>query len=78
VKQPKLVQLDKVLLKWFTVAHSEGKSMAGITMIGNSFCDKMKITDKYTFFDGWLQNFKDGMASGSWILVGKCLLTMRL
>jgi len=38
----------------------------------------MKINDQYTFFDGWLQNFKDGIASESWILVGKCLLTMRL
>jgi hypothetical protein len=64
VKQPKSVQLDKVLLKWFTATHSEGKSMAGTIIIKKAkcFCDKMKIADKYTFSDGWLQNFKDGMA----------------
>ena len=25
LKQPKLAQLDRVLYKWFTVMHSEGK-----------------------------------------------------
>jgi hypothetical protein len=81
LKQPKLAQLDKVLLKWFTAMRSKGKSMAWPTIIGKakSFYDEMKITDKCTLFDGWLQNFKDAMASESWILVVKCcLLTLRL
>jgi len=29
LKQPESAQLDKVLYKWFTTMHSEGKPMTG-------------------------------------------------
>jgi hypothetical protein len=29
LKDPKLVQLDKVLYKWFTAMHSKGKTVTG-------------------------------------------------
>jgi hypothetical protein len=42
LKQPKLAQVDRVLYKWFTVMHSEGK-LATESMIiekANSFFDE--------------------------------------
>jgi hypothetical protein len=33
LKQPKLAQLDKVLHKWFTVMHSEGKPVTRLMII---------------------------------------------
>ena len=48
LKEPKLAQLDKVLYKWFTAVHSEGKPMTGPMIVekAKSFYDCMKITDK--------------------------------
>jgi hypothetical protein len=45
LKEPKLVQLDKVLHKWSTAMRSEGKLMPG-------------PMDKCRFSDSCLQNFK--------------------
>jgi hypothetical protein len=36
LEQPKLAQLNKVLHKWFTALHSEGKPMTGPMMIENA------------------------------------------
>jgi hypothetical protein len=60
LKQPKLAQLDKVLYTWFTTMRSEGKPVTGPMIIekAKSFYDEMKITDKCTFSEGWLRNFK--------------------
>jgi hypothetical protein len=33
LEQPKLAQLDKVLLKWFTAMHFEGKPVTGPMII---------------------------------------------
>jgi len=51
-----LCWLDRVLHLWFTAVHSEGKIVTGpmITEEAESFYDEMKITDKYTFYKGWL------------------------
>jgi hypothetical protein len=48
--------LDEVLHKWFTAVHSKGKAMTGHIIIeeAESFYDEMKITDKCTFYKGWL------------------------
>ena len=45
---------------------SEGKPMIGPMIIDKvmSFCDEMKITDKCTFSEGWLQNLKEPAAEG--------------
>jgi hypothetical protein len=53
-KQSKLVQLDKMLYKWFTAMHSEGKpiTLPAITKTVRSYYDEMKITDKCTFSEG--------------------------
>jgi hypothetical protein len=55
-KKPKLVQLDKVLYKWFTAMHSEGKLMTGPMIIEKAtyFYDYVKITGKCTctFYEG--------------------------
>ena len=42
LKQSKLAQLDRVLYKWFTVMHSEGKLVTGSMIIEkvNSFFDE--------------------------------------
>jgi hypothetical protein len=57
LKQPKLVQMNKVVHKWFTAMCSKGKPMSGTVIIekGESFYDETKITDKCTFSEGWLQ-----------------------
>lgn len=46
---PKLVQLRKVLCKWFTAVCSEEKPMTRAIMIEEikSFYDQMKITDTH-------------------------------
>jgi len=36
LKEPKLVQLDKVLYKWFTAMHSKGKPVTGYTIIAKA------------------------------------------
>ena len=56
-KEPKLVQVDKVL----TVMHSEAKLMPGpvVTEKAKCFYDEMKIIDMCMFSDGWLQKFKE-------------------
>jgi hypothetical protein len=53
LKEHKLVQLDKVLCKWFTAMHSEGKPVTGLMMIEKAkfFKDEMKITEKCTLFE---------------------------
>jgi hypothetical protein len=58
LKQPILAQLVKVLYQWFTAVPSKGKPMTGPILIEKvmPFYDKMKITDKCSFSDGWLQN----------------------
>jgi hypothetical protein len=58
LKQPKLLQLDKVLCKWFTAVCCKGKPVTGPMVIGKakSFYDELKVTDKCTFSEGWLQN----------------------
>jgi hypothetical protein len=59
LKEPKIAQLNKVLSKWFTAMHSEGKILTGPMMIekAKSFYDEMETTDKCTFSEGWLQNY---------------------
>jgi hypothetical protein len=44
LKGPKVAQLDKVLLKWFTAMRSEGEPMIGPVIIekANYSCDAMK------------------------------------
>jgi len=46
------------MYKQFTEMQSKGKPMTGPTTIekARSFYDKMKITDKCTFFEDWMQN----------------------
>jgi hypothetical protein len=58
LKQPKLVQLDKVLHEWFIAMRSERKPVNGPVIIekAESFYNEMEITDKGTFSDSWLQN----------------------
>jgi len=55
MKKPELVQLDKVLYRWFTSMHSKGTPVTGPIMFekARSFYDKImsKITDKCTFFE---------------------------
>jgi hypothetical protein len=48
LKQPKLVQLDMVLYKWFTAVHSKGKHMTWpvTSEEAMSFHDELKITDQ--------------------------------
>jgi hypothetical protein len=49
-----------MLCKWFTAMCSEGKALSGLMIIerAKSFCGEIKITDKCTFSDGWLQSNK--------------------
>jgi len=60
LKQPKLAQLDKVLYRWFTTMRSEGKPVTGPMIIekAKSLYDEMKVSEKCTFSEGWLRNFK--------------------
>lgn len=55
---PILQHLDKVSCKWFIAMYSEGKSMSLSTIIeeAKSFHDEIKIPDKCTFSDGWVQS----------------------
>jgi hypothetical protein len=56
VKHLKSVQLDKALHTWCTEMRAEGKPMT-VPIISEkvtSFLDKMKITNNYTFSEGWL------------------------
>jgi hypothetical protein len=62
-EEPKLVQLDKVLLKWCTAMRSEQKpvTVPMITEKTKSFCDEKKVTSKYTSCErcskkNWVQN----------------------
>jgi hypothetical protein len=44
LKDPRLVQLDKVLSKWFTAMHSKGKPVTGCMITAKAvFCGEMKI-----------------------------------
>jgi hypothetical protein len=58
LKPPKLAQLDKVLHRWFTAMHSEGKPVTGPMIVEKAKCfyDEMKITGKCVFSEGCLQN----------------------
>ena len=51
-----MAQFDKVLYKWFTAMHSEGKPVTGPMIIekAKSFYDEMTITYKCTFSEGCL------------------------
>jgi hypothetical protein len=53
-QEPKLVQLDKTLHKWFTQMCSEGKFVTGPMIIEKAECfyDEKKITDKCTSSEG--------------------------
>ena len=54
LKVPKLVQVDKMLYKWFTAVHSKGKHITRLKIIERAhyFYDVMKVTDQCTFSDG--------------------------
>jgi Tc5 transposase DNA-binding domain. len=54
LKESELVQLGKVLCKWFTAVHSEGEPMTGPVIIKEtkSFYDEMKVPDQCTFSEG--------------------------
>jgi hypothetical protein len=43
LKDPKLVQLNKALYKWFTARHSEGKPMIWCVIIEKAKSNEMKI-----------------------------------
>jgi hypothetical protein len=51
LKKPELVQLDKVLHKWFTAVCSKGKHMIGPMIIEEAkyFCNAINVPDKCTF-----------------------------
>jgi hypothetical protein len=55
LKKPELVQLDKVLYRWFTSMRSKGTAVTGPIMFENAqtFYNKItsKITNKWTFFE---------------------------
>jgi hypothetical protein len=55
LKGAKRAQLDKVY-KWFTVMCPFEKPMISTMVIDKAMCfyDKIKITEKHTFCDGWL------------------------
>jgi hypothetical protein len=54
LKEPKLVQLDQVLHKWFTAMCSEGKPMIGPMIIEKTklFYDQIRIADLCTISEG--------------------------
>lgn len=64
LKQPKLGIMAKVLHTWFTAICSQTKTVTGSMIIDKamSFYDEMTIIDKYTFYEGWLKNFKEPAA----------------
>lgn len=66
LKQCKLLRLEKVLWKWFTAMCSEEKLVTGPMIIQKvkTFYDELKITDKFTFYEGWLQTFKQPAPEG--------------
>jgi hypothetical protein len=49
LNQPKLLQLDMVLCKWFAAFRSTGKPVIGSMLIGKAkfFHDEIKITDMW-------------------------------
>jgi hypothetical protein len=51
LKESKLVQLDKVLYKWFTAMHSEGNPVTGPMIIekAKSFYNEMEMTSVHSF-----------------------------
>jgi hypothetical protein len=59
LKEPRLVQFDKVLFKWFTSVQEN--LWLGIWYLENLmyFYDEIKITYWCTFFESWLQTLKD-------------------
>ena len=66
LKQPKSAIMDKVLHKWFTVMSSQRKPVTGSIRIDKArSSDEMIKTDKCTFYEGWLQNFKEPAAKGN-------------
>jgi len=60
MNEPKLVQMKKVLYKQFRVMCSEGKPIIEPMIIKKvqSFCDEMKVTERCTFLEDWLQHLK--------------------
>jgi hypothetical protein len=59
LKEPKIVQFDRVLYKWFTAMHSEGKPVPGPMIIEKSkacLCE-MKVSDECTFCDSSNKNY---------------------
>jgi len=60
MNEHKLVQMNKVFYKWFRVTNSERKPIIEPVIIKKvpSFCYEMKVTDRCTFLEGWLQNLK--------------------
>ena len=66
LEEPKLVQFVEVFRKWLTTLHSKGILNTGPIIIkkAKSSYDKMKITDKFTFSERWLQNFQEPAAEG--------------
>jgi hypothetical protein len=58
-KHCKLLQLDKVLYRSFSAMRLKGKPMIRPMIIdkAKSFHDKVKMTDRQTLCEGWLQNF---------------------
>jgi hypothetical protein len=54
LKEAKLMQVDKVLCKWFVAVHCKGKLVTGPTIIekAKSFCNELKITYKRTLSEG--------------------------
>jgi hypothetical protein len=69
LKEPKLVQLDRALYRWFTAVRSKGKPMTGPVIIkkAKSFYDEMEVTDKYTFSKGGNKNYLCELRS-VWVL----------
>jgi hypothetical protein len=65
MKEPKLVQLDKVLYNWFAAMHSERKPVPGPMMIKKAcpFYDEMKITCNCTFSEGSDKNYQQELRS---------------
>jgi hypothetical protein len=60
MNEPKLAQKNEVLYKRFTVTRSEGKPIIKPVIIKTvqSFCDEMKVNERCTFLESWLQNLK--------------------
>jgi len=52
--------MNKVFYKLFSVTNSEGNPIIEPVIIKKvqSFCNEIKVTDRCTFLEGWLQNLK--------------------